>query len=161
MPYSEAGDLLIGQIPLPAYVSAETYISAAAEEIDAIIGMTYLTPVSMTASPENRASILVLKKANNFLASGRIIMAVDAGGQDSELHKYGQYLVREAEAIVKAIAEGEYVLVGATRLNPASAGGTAPVIHNGDAISLVDAYYDNFNRANYPLPRRRISFGDD
>lgn len=160
MAYSEEGDLLIGQIPLPAYVIAQTYISNAAEEIDAIIGMTYVTPVSLQDAPESRASKLVLKKANNFLASGRIIMAVDAGGQDSELHKYGQYLVREAEKIVRAIAEGEFILVGATRLD-GEMSSSAPTIDNADAASIVDAYYDNFNRANYPFPRRSIRFGGD
>ncbi|MEU4066664.1 hypothetical protein AB0F25_30500 [Streptomyces wedmorensis] len=159
MPYSDESDLLLGQVPLPSYISAAAYISNAAEEIDAVIGMTYVTPVSLQETPENRASILILKKANNFLASGRIIMAVDAGGQESELHKYGQYLVRQAEAIIKAIKEGEFQLVGAVRLNP-ELGGTAPIIHNADSESIVDAYYDNFNRSNYPLPRRRVSFGE-
>lgn len=158
MPYSESTDLLTGQIPLPAYVDTQAYISNAADEIDAIIGMTYVTPVNLQETPENRASILVLKKANNFLASGRIIMAVDAGGQDSELHKYGQYLVREAEKIVRSIAEGQFILVGATRLN-GEAGGSAPTIDNADPVSIVDAYYENFNRENYPFPRRRVSFG--
>lgn len=160
MPYSQSGDLLTGQIPLPAYVDAEAYILNAAEEIDAIVGMTYVTPVNLQETPENRASMLVLKKANNFLASGRIIMALDSGGQDSELHKYGAYLVREAEKIVRSIAEGEFILVGATRLS-GEAGGSAPTIDNADPVSIVDAYYDNFNRANYPLPRRRISFGGE
>jgi hypothetical protein len=139
-------------------VNADTYISNAAEEIDAVIGMTYVTPVAIQETPESRPSKLILKKANNMLASGRIIMAIDSGGQDDQLHQYGRYLIQEAETIVKQIAEGLIVLTGAQRVG-SEATGSAPVIVNGDKESIVDAFYGNFNRDTWPLPRRRIDFG--
>lgn len=158
MPYSTQADLLLGEIPLPSYVNPDTYISNAADEIDAVIGMTYVTPISIQETPTTRPSKLILKKANNFLASGRIIMAVDSGGQDTQLHSYGRYLVNQAEQIVAKIANGEFILVGAQRISD-TAGGNAPVIVNGDAESLVDAFYDNFNRDVWPYPRRNVDFG--
>lgn len=149
MAYSEVGDLLIGNVPLPPYINGETYIQNAAEEIDAVIGMLYVTPVQIADSPDTRASRLILKKANNMLASGRIIMAMDAGGQDSELHKYGRYLVSEAEKIVQAISSGTIFLVGATSLGTAT-GGTAPVIVNAEDKSQVDSFYDNYKPSLFP-----------
>lgn len=141
--YSQVSDLLLGSVPLPAYMDAGVAIQSAADEIDAVIGMTYVTPVQITDSPSTRASKLMLKKANSMLASGRIIMAMDAGGQDTDIHKYGRYLISEAEKIVTAIATGQVTLQGATLLS-GSPGGTAPVIVNQDATSAVDSFYDNF-----------------
>lgn len=151
MPYSESSDLLIGNVPLPPYINADTYIQNASDEIDAVIGTMYVTPVQIADSPDTRSSRLILKKACNMLASGRIIMAMDAGGQDSDLHKYGRYLVSEAEKIVQAIMAGSMYLNGATPLNSASAG-TAPVIVNADDKSQVDAFYDNYKPSTMPLP---------
>lgn len=158
MPYSTKDDLLLGQIPLPSYLDADTYISNAAEEIDAIIGMTYVTPVSIQETPATRPSKLILKKANNFLATGRIIMAIDSGGEDSQLHSYGRYLVSQAELIVKNIASGEFSLVGAQPLNPGGTG-NAPSITNEDSESIVGAFYNNFNKEDWPFPRRNVDFG--
>ncbi|MFD5451674.1 hypothetical protein [Streptomyces sp. NPDC127100] len=157
MAYSTKDDLLLGQIPLPSYLDPDTYISNAAEEIDAIIGMTYVTPVSIQETPQTRPTKLILKKVNNFLASGRIIMALDSGGEDTQLHSYGRYLVTQAEAIIKQIASGDVTLVGAQPIN-SGGNGNAPVIVNGDAASIVDTFYDNFNQENWPDPRRRAWF---
>lgn len=103
----------------------------------------YVTPVQVSDSPDTRATGLILKKANNMLASGRIIMAIDAGGQDTDLHKYGRYLVSEAEKIVQSILSGSVFLTGATPLSSSSAG-TAPVIVNAEDESEVDSFYKNF-----------------
>lgn len=151
--YAQISDLMLGNVPMPGYVDAAAMIQGAADEIDAVIGLTYVTPVSITDTPATRASRLMLKKANAMLASGRIIMAVDAGGQDTDLHKYGRYLIGEAEKIVAAIASGQITLQGATPLS-ASPGGTAPVIVNLDAESSVESFYDNFKPVDTCLPRR-------
>lgn len=161
MAYSEVGDLLIGNVPTPTYISPDTYIANAAEEIDAAIGTLYVTPVQISDAPDTRPTKLILKKANNMLASGRIIMSMDAGGQDSDLHKYGRYLVSEAEKIVQAIVSGAVYLTGATPLN-ADQAGTAPTILNAEDTSNVDAFYDNYKPSLIPpLPRLWPFYGGE
>lgn len=158
MPYSVAADLLTGNIPLPSYVDKDAYIQAAADEIDAVVGQIYVTPVSVQAGPTTRPTQLILKKANNFLASGRIILAMDSAGQEDQMHKYGRYLVGEAEKILQGIIDGKIILTGATQINGAT-GVTAPTILNAETESLVDQYYDNFNVATWPYPSKPAYLG--
>lgn len=159
MAYSLVTDLLIGEIPTPAYIDVDKYIASAADEIDAVIGQIYITPVVVQSSPANRATTLILKKLNNFLASGRIILAMDSGGENKQLHQYGLYLVKEAEAILKAISTGMIVLNGGQPIT-IGGGATAPTILNSDAASIVDTFYDNFNAENPPWVHGIVRFAD-
>lgn len=158
MPYSTAADLLTGNVPLPSYVDAEKYITSAAEEIDAVVGQLYVTPVSVQAGPLTRPTTLILKKANNFLATGRIILAMDSAGQEANLHKYGRYLIGEAEKILQGILQGTILLPGAASLT-GDQGGTAPTIKNAEAESVVDQFYGNFNVSTWPYPSKPVFFG--
>lgn len=158
MPYSVVGDLLHGNVPLPAYINPESFINSAAEEIDAVVGQIYVTPVSVQVGPTTRPTMLVLKKANNFLATGRIILAMDSAGQDDALHKYGRYLVGEAEKILQAITEGKILLTGATPIN-GTTNSTVPTIKNAEGQSLVDQFYENFNVTTWPHPSKPAYLG--
>lgn len=155
MPYSLSSDLLIGDIPLPSYISSDAYVQAAADEIDAVVGQIYVTPVVVQTSAINRVTTLILKKLNNFLASGRIILALDAAGQNDRLHAYGMYLIKESQGILVAISDGKILLPGA-QLVVTNTGGTAPTILNAEKASLVDAFYENFNPAIPPWVQGRI-----
>lgn len=156
MPYSVIGDLLTGDMQFPAYIDPDKFVASTAEEIDAVIGQLYITPVVVATSPLSRSTMLILKKVNNFLASGRIILAMDAAGQNKQLHSYGKYMVTEAEGILKAITEGKITLAGATPI--LSGGGTAPVIVNAESTSTVDEFYSNFIPAWPPFIQDRVWF---
>lgn len=161
MPYSAKTDLLTGNIPLPSYVDADKYVADAADEIDSYIGFIYKTPVDVTEQgPTSRPARLLLKRLNNFLASGRLMMAAAAAQEDTEQHAYARRLVGEALDSLKMIAEGKISLDGA---EPAPASSDAkqnvPVILNKDVESNVDAFYDRITNPDNnwvysgPFPR--------
>jgi hypothetical protein len=144
--YCEEDDLLLGNIPIASYVSKAQYINDASDEIDSYIGFVYKTPVTFTSpdDPASRPARLLLKRINAHLASGRLIMALDAGGQDDRLHAYGYSLVKEAVASLLGIADGTIVLEGAEPVTerPDSTDPKGIVVHNIDAESNVEAFYD-------------------
>lgn len=143
--YCTVDDLLIGNIPTPAYVNKQKYVDDAADEIDSYLGARYVTPIVLTPSlPAERPSALMLKRINAHLASGRLILATAAGGEDTELHAYGASLVREALAGLMQLAAGEPPLTGALpATNVGSTDpGSLPLVSNGDPYSQVDGFYE-------------------
>lgn len=152
MAYSEITDLLTGNVPTPAYLSPQKYVDDAADEIDSKIGFVYETPIDVTDSssnPVSRPVRLLLKRINNFLASGRLLLAVDAGAETDRVHAYGLYLVKEAEESLCAISDGKVNLEGAELLPTDQARVTAPLIQNVDSESNVEAFYDRIANPNY------------
>jgi hypothetical protein len=138
--YCEPQDLLKGDIPYPPrYGDGTEMVQMAADEIDAYIGHLYTTPIVLTVPPsENRPAQLLLKHINIYLASGRIIMDMAAGGEDTDLHAYGLSLVKRAYYMLDEIVKGNISLVGAEKLEGVS---TGPRIANEDPYSLVEAFY--------------------
>lgn len=153
MAYCEEGDLLLGDIPIASYVSKTGYVNDAADEIDSYIGFIYRTPVTFTDpdDPATRPARLLLKRINAHLASGRLIMALDAGGQDDRLHAYGYSLVKEAVASLMGIADGSIVLEGAAPVveAPDSVEPKGIVINNLDEESNVEAFYNRVASPTY------------
>jgi hypothetical protein len=139
--YSTVQDLMFGSVPLP--VDPERWITAADEEIDASIGRLYVTPISFPGSTEARPAKLLIKKTSAMLATGRAIMAIDAGSQENNLHQYAAYLVREACKTIAAIASGEITLDAVQMTNPEDTS-SAPKIYNLDASSAVEDFFGNF-----------------
>lgn len=161
MPYSEVADMLTGNIPV-SNTTAQKYVNDAADEIDSVIGTLYFTPVDMSSDPGtvSRPSRLLLKRVSNFLASGRLMLATAAGGEDDQLHAYAKYLVDSATAVLMKIATGEIRLDGAVRLgDPEEEGSRGPVISNVDPESNVEAFYDRIYTAApvYSVTLRRPS----
>ena len=151
MAYSVVADLLTGDVPTPGYLSPQKYIDDAADEIDSKIGFIYKTPVIITEenpvgtpNPVVRPVRLLLKRLNNFLASGRLIMAVSAAGEDDRLHAYGYSLVQDATLALMQISEGKLPLDGVERLDETDGevSVTAPLFYNEDLESNVSAFYD-------------------
>ncbi len=160
-PYCELADLLMGNIPVPS--DAQKYIDQAADEIDSKIGMKYATPVVVDSSPESRPTTLLLKRINTWLATGRMILARDAGGEDDQLHQYGLYLVNEATAALNAIVDGSVTLPGATPVTPDDNLSSAPIISNVDNTSAVESFGEVFgNPASQALtaPRYPWAYGN-
>lgn len=158
MAYSEVGDMLTGNIPVGS-TSAQKYVNDAADEIDSVIGNLYVTPLDMSdPSPLSRPSRLLLKRISNFLASGRLMFATSAGGEDDQLHAYARYLVETATATLMRIANGEIFLDGAIKEDiDGESGSPGPLISNVDFESNVEAFYDRIFMAppNLGLIARR------
>lgn len=149
MPYSTVADLLTGNIPTPAYMSPEKYVADAADEIDSVIGFVYKTPVEMADVDATRPARLLLKRINNFLASGRILMAAASAQEDNQVHAYAARLIREATDSLKLIASGQILLEGAEALPQSDSPKMAPLIANVDPESNVEAFYDRVANPSY------------
>ena len=152
MGYSEVTDLLTGNVPTPAYLSPQKYVDDAADEIDSKIGFVYETPIDVTDSSSNpvtRPVRLLLKRINNFLASGRLLLAVDAGAETDRVHSYGLYLIQEAQTGLDLISSGKIQLDGAEVLPMGEVSVTAPLLYNEDSESNVEAFYDRIANPAY------------
>lgn len=145
--YCGTEDLRKGDIPLPSYMGdGSSYITQAAEQIDATIGMTYVTPVEfdVEAHPEHRPAFLMLKNINMLIASGRLILDLAIAGESDNMHAYGLGMLKEGLALLEKLGGGEIVLVGAEPIPvPEGEQGsfTGPMILNEDAESLVEGFY--------------------
>jgi hypothetical protein len=160
--YCTKDDLLTGDIPFSSkYGDGTSFVQLAADEIDATIGRIYVTPVTfdLTNNPGSRVSQLMLKKINQLLASGRIVMDMAAGGEDDNLHAYGYSMWREAWTLLQDIVNGKYVLDTASGKIPTdvSNANTAVSVHNEDGYSLVEAFYSGVPSVlGYPMAGKRI-----
>lgn len=159
MAYCEVSDLLIGDIPTSVSLDPQKYVNDAADEIDSKIGFIYKTPIDITgASAAPRPVVLLLKRLNSHLASGRLIMAATILIEDKQLNAYGKNLVADAELSLTAIATRQFLLPGVdppTGITaPSGVPATAPLLANVDKESSVEAFYDriamNPKRPVYP-----------
>lgn len=139
MAYSEAEDLLLGDLMVGGEVEKLRFVQDAADEIDARIGARYQTPLVLT-SLANHSKALI-KKIANHLATGRLIMAVATPTEDNGVQSYAMYLVSEAQRDLTAIANGMLDLVGATPQDPFASVGNGPFVANVDADSGVETFY--------------------
>lgn len=140
--YSEKEDLLIGDLPLgPQYGDGSRFVQMGADEIDSQIGNIYVTPIVLADTPENRPARLMLKKLNNLLASGRLILDMALAGEDRELQSYGRSLLSEALNLLKELSSGGYVVPGAIPLPGTEDNSGGPRIKNEDPESLVEGFY--------------------
>ena len=157
MAYCEAGDLLLGNVPIP--VTAGKYVTDAADEMDSHLGLTYVTPVVLDENiPAQRSGFLLLKRINTWLASGRLLMALDAAGEDDQLHQYAEYLVSNALLALGKITDGSISLPGAEPINPEVNRVTGPMATWGDDTSPVEAFDDTFGNAAADATRRQQEF---
>lgn len=150
MAYSVVGDLLTGKIPTPDYLDLQKIVDDAADEIDSKIGVVYTTPIDISENgPVSRPARLLLKRINNFIATGRLILAVASPTENSQIHAYGWYLIREATTAINAIVRGDIELTGATLIEVATEPDALPLIGNMDVESNVEAFYDRIGNPNY------------
>lgn len=147
-PYAEVTDLKYGDLRLPAYLSPTEYLSSAAEEIDASLGHLIETPIDVPDTAENRPTILLLKKINWLIASGRLVLQLAASGEDRALHAYGKRMLDEGLQYLSMIVDGNIILQGVTWFEGAQ-DPTGPSIHNEDDVSLVEEFYLNGQRGPF------------
>lgn len=162
MSYSTKDDLLIGDIPLaPRYGDGSRFVDLAADEIDSQIGHIYVTPIALADTPENRPARLLLKKINNFIASGRIILDMALAGEDRELQSYGRSLLSEGLTLLKQVTNGDIRIPGADPLPGTEAATSGPTIVNEDPDSLVASFYDRTSGVHIfpPVPAAPYGYG--
>jgi hypothetical protein len=153
MAYSQTTDLLLGEIPVPSYINTQKVVDDAADEIDSKLGHIYTTPFNVTdPGPMSRPARLLLKRINNFLATGRLILAVASPEENQTLHAYGWSLIREATTALDAIINGDIPLEGAQVVTGTSLPVSTPLINNLDSESNVEAFYDRIANPNYFYP---------
>jgi hypothetical protein len=146
--YCTVADLLIGDIPTSTALDPTKYVNDAADEIDSKIGFIYETPIPNTVP---RPVLLLLKRLNSHLASGRLILAATISVEDVRLNAYGQSLVDEVLLAVQAIVDGKLVLAGADiNTDVEQPVKTDKILFaNQDAESAVDAFYDRVVNPGY------------
>lgn len=149
--YCAVGDLLTGNIPLATYTDPTKYVQDAADEIDSKIGFVYETPIDIVdPTPVPRPARLLLKRLNTFLATGRLLMAADAGGENDRLHAYGYSLVQEATVALDQIASGQIIIEGAVPINTGDdTQVTTIIVNNLDSESNVEAFYNRVANPAY------------
>src|SRR5690606_19248186 len=104
--------------------------------------------------PQFRPAQLMLKNINILIASGRLILDMAAGGEDTSLHAYGRAMWSEGTTLLNRISSGEIRLVGAPEIeNTDLTRNTAPSIHNEDPYSLVAGFYKQYSQpASFQFP---------
>lgn len=153
MAYCTTDDLKLGNIPLPAYINTQKEVDDAADEIDSKIGYRYQTPVAVSmGSPAVRPVILLLKRINASLASGRLLLAIASPEENKNLHAYAWSMIQEATAALNMIAQGEILLEGVPAVPGSEIAATTPLISNLDSESAVEAFYDRIANPNYTWP---------
>lgn len=145
MAYCEVKDLLIGDIPTGGGLDPVKYVNDAADEIDSKIGFVYVTPITSIVRPV----VLLLKRINAHLASGRMILAATISAEGDQLNAYGQSLVADSMLAIEAIASGEILLPGATintdvipPIDPLAPVSGPLLISNLDTVSRVESFYN-------------------
>lgn len=154
--YCTTADLLIDtELMLPAGISKESFVQRAADEIDVKISRLYATPVVFNAEGQTTysATLKVLKMINAHLATGRLILAMNAGDNDNTMNTYGVSLIREAQMILQRIADQEIILEGAAAnaLLPGELEGPRALVYQGDSASGVETFYDLIATPTYRL----------
>jgi hypothetical protein len=156
--YSDVADLLTGDIPLPATIDPQKFVDDAADQIDSVIGFLYVTPIDTSdASPVVRPARLLLKRLNNFIASGRLILTTGIAGEETALHAYGKSLLDEANAILVMLGKNEIPIDGAVFVNPTDTTVNAKLmLVNMESASAVETFYEQVMPENpYWYPVRR------
>lgn len=143
MTYCTSEDLLLGNVPTPT--TADKYVADAADEMDSMLGLQYVTPIVLDENnPKQRSGFLLLKRINAWLATGRLLMALDAAGEDDQVHQYAERLLRDALSAISQITDGSILLPGADPVNEDARRPTGPMASWGDDTSPVEAYQETF-----------------
>ena len=135
-PYAKKPDLLLGDLAISPSIPLDDILRAASDEIDARLGDLYVVPLAGLA--QHHATLIKLICAR--LASGRLILAMAAGGEDRMLHSYGESLIRDAYSDLNLIATGKIILTGVQEVAGQGNSDNIPGIVNYDADSVVTSF---------------------
>lgn len=148
MAYCTGADItdLLGDIQLRSDTDVNSFAQKASDEVDSVIGFTYVTPIFDVAtwpsgSAVDRVSKLLLQRVASFIGAARLIMSYDQQGEDNKPNAYAVYLLDQANTSLEMICEGRLALGGAAPLNPNVEIGSRVVGSNIDPYSQVEALY--------------------
>ena len=160
MAYCEVNDLLVkdnGMMFSPTFDFMK-FIVSASEEMDGMMGEIYDLPLAGSSGGWTTLPLyqkLLLKQINVKLASGRILLTLNASGDTRALHVYGAKLIDEALAMLLPIINGDVVLDIPGKNNEVRA--NYPVIAHHDQESLVDSWEKLVHRGEDVLAMPGVS----
>lgn len=159
--YCEPGDLSLGGLSMPRFMTADQEIEKAADEINGHLGQIYVLPIVLDPlDPGQSADRLLLKVINSELATGSVVLASAGGGNDTQLQAYGSYLVRHARALLQRIISGEIQIDKAEFKAGNENISRGPVMVSKDAVSMVDSFYDPlYQNGTQPEIRGYLPYG--
>ena len=150
--YSAVSDLLIDDLTVSASFPKQKYVDDAADEMNIKIGKRYDLPIDVNSL--SQPSRLLLKRINNYLASGRIILRLAISSEQTKLHELGAAWVKEALDALCEIAEGKSDLVltdgSVLETDPYLDTQVGPKTTNVDDSSPTDSYYEYFDPSTWP-----------
>lgn len=153
MPYSTVGDLLLGDLVVSVTVDKQKFVDSAEDDINSKLGFRYKVPIDVDATSFPLHQKLLLKTICNRLATGKLILTLDIAEEGTALHAYGLHLLREANADLLLIANGEVDLRGAEPTEGGAGRQTnrQPLVLNRDDRSAVSAFEEMF-MGGQPVP---------
>lgn len=158
--YCEPADIKLGDLQPPRYVTIADEVQSAANDMNAYIGQIYKLPLALDPQRiDHLPDILLLNKINRDLATGNIILAAAAGGEDDNLHAYGKRLVDNAEKELARIAAGRTVIEGAEPIEVVDQQPNGPIITNRDEFSYVDTFYRSKGTMHSPYDTWGVNLG--
>lgn len=138
-PYSDAEDMLIGDLAVHDNAIKAPHLRQATDEIHAALGTLYIIPIDVDALEPY--SLSYLRGISNKIASGRFMMAMGQS-QDDQPNPYGRYLLREGQAELRELSTLKTILEGAARRD-----GTDESRAGGVIIKDAEAPFDYFERS--------------
>lgn len=133
---------------LAAGLDQQRFVNDAADEIDSTIGGMYVLPINKSLLTVR--STLILKRINNWLATGQIVCTLAIGGEDKAMNAYGMSMLKDARSLLLQVASGAILLEDAV-LVEGEEGSRGPRTVNHDAVSALDVYEDRTMRW-HPVP---------
>jgi len=159
--YCEDSEVKLGDLQPPRYVTIADEVQSAANHMNAYIGQIYKLPLPLDPSRiDHLPDILLLNKINKDLATGNIILAAAAGGEDDNLHAYGRRLVENAEKELARIAAGRTVIEAGELIEESDQQPNGPIITNRDKVSYVDTFYKSSGTMNDPYDTWGVNLGN-
>lgn len=132
----------MGDIQAGSNVNLDAFVQNASDEMDSKLGFLYEVPfVQAHFAPWVWT---LIKQTANKIATGRLLLALNSGGEASAENAYGAGLLKEGLTALQEMVTGSMVLPGATPVaSPSSTDGNGPTILVADQFSGVDTFYSN------------------
>lgn len=132
----------MGDIQAGSNTNLDAFIQGASDEMDSKLGFLYEVPfIQANFAPWVWT---LIKQTANKIATGRLLLALNSGGEQSAENAYGASLLKEGLSTLQEMVTGGMTLPGATPVaSPTTVDGNGPTILVADQFSAVETFYDN------------------
>lgn len=137
MAFCAPADLITGDMPV-SEPRAQAAIDMAYDEIAVALAPVYSWPLS----PLGDHALTILKRINQLIATGRLVMAQAVPSEDNSTQAYGTYMLREGQELLRQVAMQEVLLPGVTPSVATAGAGNGPAIINLDGASAMEHFYE-------------------